>query len=174
MPRLAVISYPALRAADRDWIESIRATRDPQAARLAAHFTLVFPAEVASDRVAEEIAAVAGSVRPIPFVIRAARAVRDVFHRRGHVFLVPEEGSREIAWLHDRLYEGVFKRHFRGDIPFAPHITVAAARDFAWCETFADELERRALEIPGMLRDIELVSVAGGAVVSVEKQPPSR
>ena len=40
----AVVAFPLLDADDRQWIESIRAKHDPEAKRIAAHFTLVFPA----------------------------------------------------------------------------------------------------------------------------------
>ena len=40
----AVVTFPLLDADDRQWLESIRAKHDPEAKRIAAHFTLVFPA----------------------------------------------------------------------------------------------------------------------------------
>jgi hypothetical protein len=40
----AVVAFPTFEAADRQWIESIRAKHDPEAKRIAAHFTLIFPA----------------------------------------------------------------------------------------------------------------------------------
>jgi hypothetical protein len=45
MTRLAVVAYPGLSATDHQWIEGIRSRSDPLAARIAAHFTLVFPTE---------------------------------------------------------------------------------------------------------------------------------
>jgi 2'-5' RNA ligase len=166
MRRLAIVSYPILAVPDRRWIESIRANHDPQAARLAAHFTLVFPADVASGEVAAEIAAIAGSARAIPFVIRCAKAVRDTFSGGGHVFLVPDEGANEIATLHDRLYSGVLRPHLREDIPFEPHITVAAGDDFGWCEAIAEGLNQDPRTRVGIVESLELVEIVDGTVSS--------
>lgn len=78
------MSYPGLADADRRSIESIRDAHDPQATLLAAHVTLVFPVDVAPDNVGLDVAAVADTVVPIRFVIRSAKAVREVrFARRG-------------------------------------------------------------------------------------------
>jgi len=45
MPTLAIVAYPVLAADDHRWIEAIRARHDPQAGRIAAHVTLLFPWE---------------------------------------------------------------------------------------------------------------------------------
>jgi len=127
MPLLAIVAYPCLTEADRQWIESIRARHDPQASRISAHFTLVFPVEVSPIDVLRNVSVVAKSTQPIQFVIRDARAVRDALGGGSHVFLVPDKGRVEITKLHDRLYEGVLRAHLRTDFPFMPHITVAAA-----------------------------------------------
>ena len=105
MIQLAVVSYPRLDEDDRQWIESIRATHDPQAGRIPAHVTLVFPARVSVGDIAAEVANAAGMNAPIPFVIRHATAVRNMFGNGGHVFLVPDEGGAEIVNLHDQLYQ---------------------------------------------------------------------
>ena len=42
---LAIVAYPSLDETDRQWIESFRATHDPQSPRIDVHFTLVFPVE---------------------------------------------------------------------------------------------------------------------------------
>ena len=164
---LAIVSYPHLEDADRDWIESVRAKHDPQAPRIGVHFTLVFPAEVLPIVVAAEVSAVARSAKPIPFTIRCAKAVRDVVGGGGHVFLVPDEGRDEIAQLHDQLYEGALRPHLRADIPFTPHLTVAAGSDPAWCEGLAEELGLDHRTVCGILRSIELVDVDNPRVGSI-------
>jgi hypothetical protein len=45
--RYRTTPYPALSHGDRDWIEGIRTRYDPLVSRIAAHFSLVFPTEVA-------------------------------------------------------------------------------------------------------------------------------
>jgi len=168
MANLAIVSYPLLEPADRDWIESIRAQHDPQATMLPAHVTLVFPAQVRADDVGAEIAAVASVSTSISFVIRWARAIRGAFEAGGHVFLVPDGGFDEIAALHDALYGGAFSGSRRADIPFIPHITIAANRDFGLCERLARDLTPLDRLIRGRLQKIDLLEIAPGTVTSLQ------
>jgi 2'-5' RNA ligase len=167
MTVLAIVSYPSIAETDRQWIESVRAKHDPQAARIGVHFTLAFPTDASPGEVAAEVAAVARSARPIPFTIRRAKAVCDVVGGGGHVFLVPDEGRGEIATLHDQLYQGVLRRHLRADIPFTPHMTVAAGSDLAACEGLVQELRLDHRTVQGILRTIELVNVEKPRVDSI-------
>jgi len=167
MTVLAILSYPSLNEADCQWIESVRIKHDPQAARIGVHFTLVFPADAAPAEVAVEVAAVARSARPIPFTIRRARAVSDVVGGGARVFLVPHEGCGEIATLHDQLYQGVLHPHLRADIPFTPHMTVAAGLDLAVCEGLVQELSLDHRTVQGILRTIEVVNLENRRVDSI-------
>jgi 2'-5' RNA ligase len=116
--------------------------------------------------VAAEVSVVARSAKPIPFTIRRAKALGDVVGGGGHVFLVPDEGRGEIATLHDQLYQGVLRPHLRTDIPFTPHMTVAAGSDLEWCEDLAQELSVDRT-VQGILRSIELVNVEKPRVDSI-------
>jgi len=159
MTVLAIVSYPSISEDDRHWIESVRAKHDPQATRIGVHFTLVFPIDASPAAVAAEVAAVAAAARPIPFTIRRARAVADVVGAGCHVFLVPREGRVEIATLHDRLYQGALRPYLRADIPFTPHMTIAAGSDLAECEGLIQELSLDHRTVQGALRRIELVNL---------------
>ena len=64
MTSLAVVAYPALSEDDHRWIEGIRARYDPLALRIAAHFTLVFPTEVAEAPVLAQSEILCGSASP--------------------------------------------------------------------------------------------------------------
>ena len=88
----AVVAFPLFDADDRQWIESIRAKHDPEAKRIAAHFTLVFPAVLPLRATEAHVARVAQSTEPIKFVLRRAAVVPDARGAGGHVFLLPEEG----------------------------------------------------------------------------------
>ena len=92
---IAVVAYPRLDVADTRAIEAIRTALDPQARRIAAHVTLVFPVDLKPEDVATHCGAVAASSRPIPFVIRRAMARREPDSAGGRVFYVPEEGPRD-------------------------------------------------------------------------------
>lgn len=161
------MAYPDLEDGDRDWIEAVRAKSDPQATRLGVHFTLVFPAEASAPAVVAEVSEIAKSTRPMRFSIREARVVPDVLGDGAHVFLVPDEGRDEIAKLHDQLYEGVMRPHLRADIPFIPHMTVAAGPDLAWCESVARGLGLDRRTVRGVLRSLDIVNVDEPRVRSV-------
>jgi 2'-5' RNA ligase len=165
--KLAIVAYPILDEIDRLWIESSRARHDPQASRIDVHFTLVFPVEAVASALGPEIAVVAQSSHLIPFTIRRTKVVRDPLGNGSHIFLVPDEGSAEIATLHDRLYAGALRAHLRSDIPFVPHMTVGAAPDSQTAETFAEELGVRTRIIRGTVAHVELVDVGTPRVQSI-------
>ena len=102
----AVVAFPQFEADDRQWIESIRARHDPEAKRIPAHFTLVFPAVLPLRATETHVARVAHSTEPIKFVLRRAAVVPDALGAGGHVFLLPEEGRDALGGLHERLYAG--------------------------------------------------------------------
>jgi 2'-5' RNA ligase len=167
--RLAVVAYPAFDDADRGWIESFRAVHDPQARMLAAHVTLVFPAKAAIADVIAELTEAAASTREFSVVLRSAMAVPDPLGPGGHVFLVPEEGAKEISDLHERLYSGAFRPSLRIDIPYRPHITVAAGPEWPWCERVAASLNRNSRVVRGRVEAIELLEVGRKRVNPVER-----
>jgi len=155
---LAIVAYPDVSADDRHWIEEIRRVHDPQSTLIAAHFTLVFPVDVRSDELVEHARSVVSDFQDISFVLRSVRAVRSVVGQGAHVFLVPAHGATEIIELHDRLYRGFLKPYLRTDIPFIPHITVAAHRDVSECERLATRLGEQRREISGEIRGFDVVA----------------
>jgi 2'-5' RNA ligase len=165
--KLAIVAYPSLAEIDRRWIESLRATHDPQASRLGVHFTLVFPVEAALSDLSSEVADVARTTPPISFTIRGAEVVRDALSNDSHIFLVPDEGQTQIAALHDRLYQGALRAHLRTDIPFIPHMTVAAASDPQLAKRLAGEIGARARLVRGTIADLAVVDVGAPRVRSV-------
>jgi 2'-5' RNA ligase len=164
--KLAVVAYPELDEEDRARIEAFRRKHDPQAARLGVHFTLVFPIEAVPGNLEAEIMAVARSTPVISFAIRRAEIVPDALGTGSHVFLVPESGATEIAALHDRLYAGVLRPHQRPNIPYIPHMTVAAAADHALAEIRARELDATR-DIRGVVSSLDLLDVSGASVTSI-------
>jgi hypothetical protein len=60
--RIAVVAYPTLDQQTLDWIDSIRVRYDPQARRIPAHFTLVFPVDESPGDITEEIARCASGI----------------------------------------------------------------------------------------------------------------
>jgi 2'-5' RNA ligase len=162
--QLAIIAYPIFEEADLASIQSVRANHDPQFGMLAPHFTLVFPIEAPLSDLAVAVEVATGAIAPFPFTLNSVRAVRDTFGPGGHVFLVPEQGARQVVELHSLLYGGALKWAHRADIPYVPHITVAACRDFVKCETLATELARTQNERCGRIEALAIIEVSEGSV----------
>jgi len=167
--RLACVGYPTLDEADLRWIESFRARHDPQASRIGAHFTLIFPAELTAEPAGEHVSAILQGARSIPFVLRRAEPVPDAIAGGSHVFLVPDEGRDEIVVLHDQLYGGLLRPFLRPDMPFLPHITVGGAATFEQCQRLADELNREHLAVPGVIERVDLIEVTNEGVQPVAR-----
>jgi 2'-5' RNA ligase len=168
----AVVAYPMLSADDRRRIEESRAQYDPQAGRIGAHITLVFPTDVAE---AALVSPVRDSLRdqgPIRITLpRAATAPDSV--EGGHVaFPVVEQGSRGLLAVHRRLYRGVLAGRARPDIPYAPHITVGAHQMPAECEKIATLLNDQGRQvIIGWITSVDVVRVDESSVRTVAEIP---
>jgi 2'-5' RNA ligase len=164
MPTLAVIAYPQLEQDDRSWIEAIRAEHDPQASKLAAHFTLVFPAQVPEHELRAQAASVAAATPTIPFTIMCVTIIADPIRGDGHVFLVPRAGEEEVLELHKRLHAGSLAALLRPDRPFSPHITVGAKPNRAACMELAQGLAMQARVIRGTINRLEVIEVLPATV----------
>ena len=161
----AVVSFPLLEADDRQWIESIRAKHDPEAKRIAAHFTLVFPAVMSARATEAHMTRVAHSTEPIRFVLRRAAVAPDTVGPGGHVFLIPEDGRDALGGLHERLCDRVLLQpHFRRNATFTPHITIAAGTAIDPLHTIAGELNAKGMHIRGSISEIVLVEVTPGEI----------
>ena len=155
----AVVAFLHLQPSDRQWIESIRAKHDPEARRIAAHFTLVFPAVLPLRAVEAHVERIARSTEPFRFLLRRATVAPDALGSGGHVFLIPEDGRDALAGLHERLYEGALQRHSKRNAAFTPHVTVAAGTAIDSLHALAGELNARGLGIRGSISEIVLVDV---------------
>jgi len=167
---IAVVAYPQLTDADQRWIESVRDRHDPQAGRVGVHLTIVFPCASDIDAVTTELAAAAEAAGRLEFEIVRAEAVPDALGEGAHVFLVPDAPAADaIAALHDRLHDGALRPHFRRDIPFLPHMTVAAKPDTRECSALADELIARCRGIRGRIIAIDLVDTDSTPVATLRR-----
>jgi 2'-5' RNA ligase len=150
-----IFALPDLAPKDTAWIEAVRRRHDPQAALIAAHFTLVFPFDGADEaEVLTHARTVCARASPIAFRLVSAMAVRDSLTPRSHVFLTPDVGTHEISALHDALYQGPLAPFLRGDLPYAPHVTVAAFEGQADAEALARSLG--PIDIQGRLTALTL------------------
>lgn len=166
----AVLAFPLLDADDKQWIESIRAKHDPEAKRIAAHFTLVFPSVLPLRTTEAHVGRVAHATEPIRFVLRRASVAPDAVGSGGHVFLIPEDGRDALAGLHERLHEGVLQAPARRNA-FTPHIAVAAGTAIDPLHALTGELNAKGLNIRGSISELVLVEVTASGIQPMERFP---
>jgi 2'-5' RNA ligase len=169
MALLIVAPLEASRA-DLARIETLRRRYDPHHALVPAHITLVFGFETPdAETAARHAARVAAAQGAIALRLSAYLAVRDAEDRASHVFLVPDQGRAEIETLHDALYGGPLAGQLRADIPFIPHVTVAARDHHDEAEDLVRELGQAA--VAARLSTLELISFDGQAVTVLDRFP---
>ena len=167
---LLVLGYPSISASDSAWIQSIRQQHDPQFELVAPHFTLVFPTDgVEVDEFSHHVRSQIRGQAPIAFEVRCALVVKDALGAATHTFLVPDQGFSDLVKLHDRLYSGILAPHLRLDLPFIPHITIAAAHDPAVCKRVAGEINSQEIIMRGTISALDLVRFANQTVTTLEQ-----
>ena len=151
------LAFPKISAADLAWIQAVRQEHDPQFALVDPHFTLVFGTEVDEAQLRTHVQTCLQSFPGFKFVLRSALVVKDSFSPNYQVFLLPDEGLSELVKLHDGLYTAVLAPALRLDIPYIPHITIAASPDVQKMKQLADDLNKQSFSIAGRVEEITLV-----------------
>ena len=74
------------------------------------------------------------------------------------------EGSSAVVALHGSLNSGQLAPIARPDVPFTPHVTVAALEDPEQAAAVADELNASGVAIAGTIFAIDVLELDGKAV----------
>lgn len=163
----AVVAFPVLADADGRFIAELRHKHDPNAARIAAHITLVFPTAVMGEEaLAARAGAVAAKTAAVTFGLRRVM----VHHEppNAYVYLVPDRGYETLIALHGQLNAPTG----RPPRKFVPHVTVARFQDRQEARSLATALATRHIAIDGVVRDLSLVEVGdAGPVRTVRSMP---
>jgi 2'-5' RNA ligase len=156
---LAVVAFPVLAEADGRKIEAVRRRHDPNAERIAAHFTLVFPTKaVARQALEERMAALAAATPAFAVGLR-----RILVHREGaeaFVYLVPEQGYDALVEMHGHLNGAAAEK-----AAFTPHLTIARLPDRTQARTLATALASDHLAATGRVEALSLVDVPDSGAV---------
>jgi hypothetical protein len=88
-----------------------------------------------------------------------------------HAFLVPSIGEREIATLHDLLYTDALASELRLDIPYTPHIGIAANEQKVVVQELVDKLNSEPINIRGVIEALTVSSYDGIRVKDVKRLP---
>jgi len=146
------VAFPDIAAAQRQWIQEVRREHDPNFGVVDPHFTLVFSVRDMDEAAyLGHIGSIARGARPIRFHCRHAMLGADDIDGTAHVYLVPSEGHAEIYLLHEALYRGLLQPHHRLEIPYIPHIGVAATKDFQQAKRLCDRLNAGGIAVEGTL-----------------------
>lgn len=126
---LFVLCYPRLSPADAAALEAFRRKHEPaRAGMVRAHITLVFGVQRVSAAVLTELAAsIASTTAPFDVSIDGMEVEA---HERGdhNLFLKIGKGRDALVALNKAFYAGALAPE-RGNIEFAPHITIASNPD---------------------------------------------
>ena len=164
--RVYAVAFPAFAEADGARISAIRERSDRLATKLSPHVTLVFATEALdASGLARHVAA---TVRPAPFecVFRTTRVEHDPFNGEHCVFLVPDEGAREIVALHDALYTGPLASELRTDLPYHPHVTIARCSTASEAREVASSIGR--LEMRARVAHVQVLASVDGTFVTTD------
>jgi len=164
--RVYAVAFPAFADKDRQRISAIRERFDRLAAKIAPHVTLVFATPVLDPSgLARHVAA---TTRPAPFecVFRTTRVEHDPFNREYCVFLVADEGAREIVALHDALYTGPLASELRTDLPYHPHVTIARCTTEDEAHEVASSIGE--LEMRAWVAHVQVLASVDGTFVTTD------
>jgi 2'-5' RNA ligase len=166
----ALVHYPMI---DTRLIDQFREIYDPQAGLIRPHITVVFPvpeiaAELAQRTIlVSHIRGVLGRWQPFGVRLRGLQPSAD-----NYLFLLVEEGKKELIRLHDELYTGPLTQYLREDLPFVPHMTLGAFGDDRQAPLKAlDEAERLDLDFQAVLNRLHFLRINddGTRIISSEE-----
>jgi 2'-5' RNA ligase len=163
---LAVVAFPVLAEEDGRKIEALREQHDPNAARIAAHFTLVFPTgRVGEKSLLKRVEDAAGQTPPFDVALK-----RILVHQEGvesYLYLVPEAGYDALVAMHARLNDG-------GGGKFTPHVTIARLGDRKQARAVATGLATTHFSVNGRVETLSLVEVTDAGPVRAISTSPLR
>lgn len=159
---LAVVAFPVLAEADGRKIDALRIQHDPNAKRIAPHFTLVFPTDRLDETaLRKRVDDCAGATAPIAVALK-----RILVHQEGaesYLYLVPEQGYDALITVHARLNPGD-----EGKVAFTPHVTVARMVDRKQARAVATSLATKHFSVDGRVEALSIVEVPpSGAVRTI-------
>lgn len=166
-----IISYPEISQADFRWIQGIREEHDRQYKIVRPHVTFVFPtAKLSIEQLAQHAEEKVRGESKIAIELTEATVVEDGSKKYFHVFLVPSTGKEKIITLHNLLYTGDLASELRLDIPFIPHVGIAANESRTTAQALADTIiNTEGIDIRGFLSALTIASFDGKSVHDIKQ-----
>lgn len=165
-----VLTVPELSARDFQLIQEFRKDHDQLYRIVEPHFTLVFPlSDLRKEDFISEIRRQTEGSKKFEFTVGNAIVNKDSLSDYFQVFLQPDEGYNGFIKLHDQLYEGLFSRHLRHDIPFVPHITIGNSKDKFECGKLVAKWNALDIYIKGHVTHLTAVEYQNEEITAIEK-----
>ncbi|HOX05828.1 MAG TPA: 2'-5' RNA ligase family protein [Planctomycetota bacterium] len=116
-------------------IESVRASYDPLAGKIAPHVTLVFPFDspLSPEELVAHVIRVAEATEPFELSLGPPQA-----EAHGYVWLPVVEGRKQVVCIHDRLYTGILREFLSTEHAYSPHLTVAHVSEQRLADAFRE------------------------------------
>jgi 2'-5' RNA ligase len=169
LPRRSIIWLPQFAPEVAARIDRFRAQHDPLAPLVPPHVALVFPfhANLTALQLASHLKHVTEGWPVLPLTFRGVGRATSV--NGLYTLLMCDLRRDAVVTLHDRLYAGPLAGFLRADIPYEPHLTLAADEDIAAHEATQAEAELYFREsYAAVLRDLALVRHHDDGTISFE------
>ncbi|MGL5010695.1 MAG: 2'-5' RNA ligase family protein [Paracoccaceae bacterium] len=168
-----VLAYPEFELGVAQCISRFRSVHEPERAKIVPpHITLVFGLNVGyRQEIISRCKRLSGLVSEFVVDFPAVEVVYDPFEKSHKLFLICATGQRTLVALHEELYEGQHHRaELNPDLPYRPHMTVATSKSVKAIQRL-DIAKLGALPIQGMIRALEVVDFADGALSPLQTIP---
>ncbi|MFH1917347.1 MAG: 2'-5' RNA ligase family protein [Nanoarchaeota archaeon] len=151
--RQAIVILPQFEGLSK--VREIRKVYDPQYQLVKPHVTLVFPFTGIPEDVLDTH--IKGSLKGISgFSMRLKGIMKSP--KEYYLYLLVDEGKKEILNIHDKLYTKLLKR--RTDIPYIPHVTIGVFSSKKEIDNAYEEIKKRRLDFSCLVKGVYLLTVA--------------
>ncbi|MEM8837726.1 MAG: 2'-5' RNA ligase family protein [Pseudomonadota bacterium] len=167
-----VVAYPRFEKNLSAALTHFRNHHEPERARLIApHVTLVFGSRLLNSVSATTLCErVAEKTSKFSLAFSEAEIIHDPFEDTHKICLMVSEGNEELKALHRDLYLGDHSSELQSDLPYRPHMTIAANPDRSALEDI-DVSQIGAFPIRAIIDALDVVEVKGGDLTAVRSIP---
>lgn len=166
---LLVVAYPKFKPEDFEFIQEYRKQNDKLYYEVVdPHITLVFSInDIPEDKFIAEVEKQARAFGAFEAVFRVATINQDDGRKFFHEFLVPDQGYSNIVKLHDKLYAGLFRKHWRYDIDYIPHIGIGNSDNVEESKARIDRLNQDGIEVACTLNTLDVIRYENDKVETI-------
>lgn len=150
----ALVHYPNI---DTQCINQLRMKYDSQFGLIEPHITLMFPVldSIGEDNLVHHLESVLCNRQSFLIHLQGFQISSD-----DHLFLLLQEGNKNILHLHREIYTGILADYLRKDVTFIPHLTLGVLnKDPSQRDRALEEAKRLGIDHRCLLDKLHLVKV---------------